>query len=273
MPAVDQSRLKTQIDGLIWRFTRPEEFTRELHNLFSYYADRVYRPGDLVLKKHVQQAYHVPPLVIRQLELDLRARCEENPAAALALADTLWQESMLEPKLFAASLLGMLPSNRSDDISSRIQAWSAETKDIKVLKPMLEKSTAAIRRYQPEILLALLKDWSSSQDLPSHRLAAYLIQTLLGEPAFENIPPIFDMLTGIMQSHPQPLREGLLEIFRQLRKRSPAETAYFIRQSIRLGVSDASASVLRKAIAEFDEPVRSSLLAEIRTASPEENGS
>jgi len=273
MPAVDLSRLKIQIDGLIWRFTRPQEFALELHNIFSYYADRVYRPGDLVLKKHIHKAYHVPPLVIRQMELELRARCEENPAAALALADTLWRESMLEPKLFAAYLLGMLPPSRVDDITSRIQAWSAETNDSKVLKPLLEKSTAAARRDQPEILLAMLKDWSASQDLPRHRLMAYLIQILLAEPAFENIPPIFEMLTGILQSHPQPLREVLLEILEQLRRRSPAETAYFFRHSIRLGVSDASASVLRKAIAEFEEPTRSSLLAEMRTENSHQDAS
>lgn len=271
MPAVDLSRLKIQIDGLIWRFTRPQEFTLELHNIFSFYADRVYRPGDLVLKKHIHQAYHVPPLVIRQMEHELRSRCEENPAAALTLADILWQENMLEPKLFAASLLGMLSSTQLEEVRSRIQSWSAEIKDSKVLKPMLGKSTAAIRRDQPEILLAVLKDWSSGQDLPRHRLTAYLIQILLAETAFENIPPVFEMLTGILQSHPQPLREVMLEIFGQLRKRSPAETAYFIRQTIRLGVSDAAASVLRKAIAEFDEPVRGSLLAEMRTEPAGEN--
>lgn len=271
MPAVELSRLKIQIDGLIWRFTRPQEFALELHNIFSYYADRVYRPGDLVLTKHIHQAYHVPPLVTRQIELELRSRCEENPIAALTLADILWQESMLEPKLLAASLLGMLPSTQLDDVRSRIQLWSVGIKDSKVLKPMLEKSTTAIRRDQPEILLAVLKDWSASQDLPRHRLTAYLIQILLAETAFENIPPVFEMLTGILQSHSQPLQEVLLEVFRQLRKRSPAETAYFIRQTIRLGVSDAAASVLRKAIAEFDDPVRGSLLAEMRTEPAAEN--
>lgn len=265
MPAVDLSRLKNQIDGLIWRFTRPVEFTHELHNIFSYYADRVYRPGDQVLKKHVHQAYHVPPLVIRQVELELRSRCEENPAAGLELADVLWQETMLEPKLFAASLLGMLPPSSFGEIGQRIQDWSGETRDNKILKPLLQKSTARIRRDQPETLVGMLKDWAASRSLPQHRLLTILVQILLGEPGFENIPPLYDLLAEVLRTHPQPLQENLVEVFNQLRKRSPSETAYFLRQTIRLGLSDASASVLRKAIAEFEEPTRSSLLAEMRT--------
>ncbi len=264
MPAVNLSRLKTQIDGLIWRFTRPVEFTQELHNIFSFYADRVYRPGDTVLKKHVHQAYHVPPLVTRQIELEIRSRCEENPAAALELADVLWKESMLEPKLFAASLLGMLPSARSAEIGERIQAWSGETRDSKILKPLLEKSTVRIRRDQPGVLVEMLKNWSATRNLPQNRLIVILVLILLSEPGFENIPPLYDTLSEVVKFHAQPLQESLLEVFDLLRKRNPSETAYFLRQTIRLGLSDASASVLRKIISEFEEPTRSSLLAEMR---------
>ncbi len=267
MPAVDLTRLKIQLDGLSWRITRPEEFVQELNAVFSHYADRVYRPGEQVIKKHIVQAYRIPPLVFRQTELELKQRFIENPTAALILADILWQENMFEPKLFAAVILGTLPSEKTDEINQRLVQWSQQTTDVKILYPILEKSTQRLRQEQPEVLLQILKKWSGNSDLAEQRLVLLLMLVLLQYANFDNLPPLLDMLTVAIKLHPQALQQTLLDVFTQLIQRSPLECAYFLRQLIWLGTPESSASLLRKIIAQYDEPTRSSLLTEMRSGS------
>lgn len=265
MPAVDLNRLKHQIDGLIWRFTRPDEFVQELHDIFSFYAGRVYKPGELVQKKSGIQAYHVPSLVMRQLEIDLHQRCVENPGAALSLIDTLWQESMLELRVLAASLLGMLPLTYQQDISNRLISWSHQTTDEGLLRILLDKGSSRLRQEEPGAWIQILKEWGASEGKGSQRIMLFAILSLLQNPDFENLPPLFDMTAIALKSHPQALQQELIAVITRLKERSPSECAYFLRQIIRLGVSDATARLLRKIITLFDEPVRSSLLAEWRS--------
>lgn len=265
MPAVDLTRLKSQLDGLSWRVTRPEEFVQELNAIFSHYADRVYRPGEQVIKKHIVQAYHIPPLVFRQTELELKQRFVENPAAALNLADLLWQENLFEPKLFAAAILGMLPPEQAAEISRRLEQWGQQSTDAKILGPMLEKSTLRLRQEQPQKLMQVLKNWSGSTELADQRLVLLLMQIMLQDLSFDNLPPLLDMLTVAIKLHPQALQQTLVDVFIQLIQRTPLESAYFLRQLIRLGTSEPSANLLRKIITEFDEPTRSSLLSEMHS--------
>jgi hypothetical protein len=265
MPAVDLDRLKHQIDGLIWRFTRPAEFVQELHEIFSYYSDRVYRPGELVQKKSSIQAYHVPSLVTRQLEIDLHQRCIENPGAALSLIDALWQESMLEPRVLAATLLGKPPLTCQQDISNRLITWSRQTTDGDLLRTLLDKGASRLQQEKPEAWIQILKEWSTSEGKGTQRAMLLAITSMLQNPDFENLPPLFDMTAIALNNHPQALQHELIEVITLLKEHSPAECAYFLRQIIRLGVSDATARFLRKAIALFEEPVRSSLLSEWRT--------
>jgi hypothetical protein len=267
MPAVDLNRLKHQIDGLIWMFTRPVEFVQELHDIFSFYADRVYKPGELIQKKSSIQSYHVPSLVMRQLEIDLHQRCIENPGAALSLIDALWQESMLEPRILAATLLGLLPLNYQQDISSRLVSWSGQTTDDNLLRTLLEKGTSRLQQEKSEDWIQILKEWGASEGKGAQRAMLYSILSLLQNPEYENLPPLFDLTAIAIKSHPQALQRELIEVTTLLKERSSSECAYFLRQIIRLGVSEATARLLRKIIALFDEPVKSSLLAEWRTSS------
>ena len=48
MPAINLPRLKIQTAKLMDRFDKPDEFIRELHNLFDAYADLTMRKGALV---------------------------------------------------------------------------------------------------------------------------------------------------------------------------------------------------------------------------------
>ncbi len=263
MPAVDLTRLKKQIDGLVWRFTRPQEFVQEMHNIFSFYADRVYRPGNLMPQQSGIPEYHIPPLVLRQMEMELRKRCEENPDAAFNLVDLLWVDEMRESRFLAATLLGMVPLSRHKEVSDRMIAWSSHVLDANLMQTMLEKGSARIRNERSELWIEILKEWAANQEKAGQRLLLFALQALLQDSSFDNLPPIFDMITIPLKTYPQVLKKELLAVFSLLKNRSPAECAYFIRQTVRLGVSDNTRRLLRNIIAIFDEPTRSSLVNRI----------
>lgn len=268
MPAVDLKRLQTQIDGLLWRFDRPEEFLVELKSIFSYYADRVQRPGHLASQKQILQAYHLSPLVMRQLENGLRAQALKEPAQTLNLVDLLAEEEKWEPRSLAATLLGYLPLDFEEEITSRLLAWSGKTADKKILKPLLDKSCARLSTEQPEAWLTILKNWSLSQQKSDHRLMLLGVQNLLSDRHYENLPPIYDMVAKSLRLFPQALQETLLEVMEALIATSSAESAYFVRQTIRLGSAGTAPALLRKIIALFPAPYQRSLYDEMRTSPP-----
>ncbi len=265
MPAVDLKRLDSQIDGLLWRYTRPEEFIQELRSIFNFYSDRVQRPGHLVSQNQIFHAYHLPPLVMRQLELRLKQKAQTEPAQTLALLDLLSQEEKWEPRLLAAYLLGVLPLTCYEDINARLMDWSSRSTDKKILKPLLDKGAARLAHEQPKTWLNTLNQWSNSSNKSDHRLLLLAIQNLLEDPDFDNLPPIFDMITRTMYLFPQALQESIFEVFEKLIPRSAAECAYLIRHIIRLGTSGSSPALLRKITTLFPDPIRRSLLDEMRT--------
>ena len=67
MPAVQLSILKKQIDDLIWKYTQPELFSRQLHDLLSHYANRVFRGGKNSKNVYKGNKYNSPKFIIDQI--------------------------------------------------------------------------------------------------------------------------------------------------------------------------------------------------------------
>jgi hypothetical protein len=139
------TRLKSQITGLVWKFTSPEDFRRAVCELFDQYADRAYRAGEVVQAERRALAYHAPPLVLRQLELELSRHISENPEAALSAADALWKDAYLEPRLVAAFLLGQAPVDPPDGVLARLEAWCLPKEDRQALDGLFERGTERLR--------------------------------------------------------------------------------------------------------------------------------
>jgi hypothetical protein len=259
MPAVQLAKLKTQIDQLVWQFTRPQEFQHSLKDLFETYADRVYRAGDAIKAGPLVPAYHVSSLVIHQLEQQLIRQCKENQAAALALADTLWVDEYLEPRLLAIFLVGQVSPQPPELVIDRLRQWSESAESAHLQQILFTLGSFSLRREKTGDYLNFLNGWLSSSRLVSQKTGLHALVVLVEDREFQDLPSLFSLITPLCQASPTGLHADLVEVIKVLAHRSPVETAYFLRQILTLSSNPNTARLVRRLLPEFSPELQDSL--------------
>jgi hypothetical protein len=265
MPAVQLAKLKTQIDRLVWQFTRPQEFQHSLKDLFESYADRVYRAGDAIQPAPLVPAYHVSMLVMHQLEQQLIRQCKENQGAALSLADTLWLDEYLEPRLLAVFLVGQVSPQPPELVVDRLRQWSQSAESAHLQQTLFSQGSIRLRRERPGEWLNFLNDWLSSSRLASQKTGLHALIVLVQDREFEDLPSLFSMITPLFQVSPTGLHAELVEVAKALVQRSPVEIAYFLRQILTLSSNPNTARVVRRLLPEFSPELQASLRKVLQT--------
>jgi hypothetical protein len=261
MAAVQLSRLKTQLSELSWQFPHPAEFRRTLNDLLEFYSDRVYRAGRSLQQERRIPAYHVPVLVMRNLEQELIVRCQENPEAALMTADALWKDSHLEPRLIATFLLSQAPVNPPDATISRLKEWCQPQEDNQILSAALGVGSSRLRREKPDQWFALVKDWTTSPYVAYQSLGLKALIATIQPKDYENFPPIYDLLLLVLPNPHTSQQSELLEIIEILASRNPRETVFFLRQILSMSSGSALIRLIRRSIPFFDPQGQESLRA------------
>ncbi len=251
MPAVQLTQLKPQIDDLLWKYTRPEEFLAGLHQLLEFYSFRVLRTGKGVQAMDLIPTYHTPPLVLHQLEIALGRQCAENPDAALPLAETLWQDPFLEVKEAAAFLLGQVPVDSPEVVIQHLMEWCQPEENKTVLKALLDKGGARMRQEKPDQWLELVSHWLNLLEIPWQSMALKALLPLLEYREFENLPPVFRMINPLVKVAKPELQADLLAVLNALAKQSPTETFFLLRQILTLGTTASAHRLIRRAIPAF----------------------
>lgn len=259
MPAVSLPRLKEQIAQLVLVFDQPEVFHKQVCSLFDLYSDRAYRAGQSVHPRPLIQTYHVPPLVQHTLEKELGKTARENPAAALATAERLWRDETLEPRLLAAAILGQVPATPPEPVLERLLAWADPNIDPQVLGTLMTQGSAALRREQPERWLALVEHWLDSRSAAMQSVGLKSLLPLVQDRSFANLPRVYRILDPLVQTAPNTLLPDLQRNLEVLARRSPAETAYFLRQLISLSESSGVVRLVRRVLPAFPEEQQASL--------------
>src|SRR5271157_2489711 len=265
MPAVQMTRLKAQIGELAWQFTRPDEFQQALTDLFNYYAERTYRPGQAALPVSLTPMYHLPPLIMRQLALDLSPYCVENPTAALALADQLWQDSYLEPRLVAITLLGHLPLQPVEPLLERLNSWCQPAENKELLDAIFRQATRQLRRKMPDLWLALIKGWLDDPRFPFQAMGLNALLPLIQDRDYENLPPVFSSISPLLQSAPPAIQVELIAVISALARRTPKETVYYLRQVLTVAQGAGAERLIRKALPAFNPEDQASLRSALQT--------
>ena len=245
MPSIDLARLKKQAAQLADLFNRPDEFVRALHGMLDFYVNRSLREVDSVAPASVLQTYRTPPVILRHIETELAPLAAENPELALDLADRLWDEGWLETRLLAASLLGRLPP-REERLLARLTAWTMQVRDPSVRAALLSTSLVRLRKETPEHFLLLVGEWLNPE---RPRMWANGIQALLPliqDPDFHNLPPVFEILTHVVEAAPGTLQSDFVDLFQSLYRASPTETIYFLRQVIANSPTPMTATAFRR---------------------------
>jgi hypothetical protein len=259
MPAVQLARLKIQVDQLVWQFTRPQNFQRGLKDLLETYADWSYRPGEAIEPGSLLPAYHVAPLLLHQIEQQLTRQCQEMPAAALALADALWQDEYFEPRLLAAFILGQIPLKPIEEVTRRILAWSDPATDKQIQVAIFLQATLRLRRENPAAWMKIINDWLTVSLLASRVMGLRALDGLLEDPEFEDLPGVFNMLQPLMLVAPARLHGDLLVVLQIIVRRSPVEATHFLRQVLSGTNSPIPGRLVRQILPTLSPELQASL--------------
>lgn len=97
-----------------------------------------------------------------------------------------------------------------------------------------------------------------------------LLLTLARDPTHENLPAFFRLIQPLTRNSPARLRPDVLDILETLARRSPKETAYFLRETALLPNSPATLFLIRQLVKAFPEEVEEDLRRFIRQLGDEE---
>jgi hypothetical protein len=267
MPAVQLAKLKIQIDRLVSQFTRPKDFQRILQDLFETHADRVYHPGETIQATSLIPAYHVSALVMHQIEKQLIQPCKENQAAALALADILWSDEYLEPRLVAIFLVGQILPQPPELVIDRLRQWSHSAESAHLQLTLFTQGSLSLRQEKPAEYLNFLNDWLLSTRLASQKTGLHALVVLVKDREFQDLPTLFSMITPLCQAAPTGLHADLVEVIKALAHRSEVETAYFLRQILNLSSNPNTARLVRRLIPEFNPELQAGLRKVLQASS------
>jgi len=264
MPAIHPARLKKQVAQLVNNFEQPDGFVRSLHQLMSYYAERIQRPGQSGEPTPLITAYKVRRPVLRQIQGALAPLAESKPEAAITLCDALWEEPYLEFRLLAASLIGHVPLTPPEAVVERIQSWlDGETED-RLVSALLTDGLARMRREDMELVLRLVEGWLQGKQIHHQRMGLHALHPMVADLNYENLPLFYRLIHPITLDTPPELRLDLLELLRALARRSPQETAYFLRHNLSHPESLEAAWILRQTLDDFPPDIQNDLRDAVR---------
>lgn len=265
MPAIQLARLKIQSAELVSHFYDPAAFVRGLHDLLDFYADRTRKPGQAGEPPPLIKPYNVPPPVLRQVKTDLNPYVATDKDSALALCDTLWAEPYLECRLLAIELLGLIPTEPPDEVLERVNAWATPKIEDRLLNALVNKGLIEVSKRNPELFLSQVEEWLTSEGDLSRRMGLKAISMMLEDRDFENLPKILRLLVPLIRSSPSQLRPDLLDVIQSLAKRSPNETAFFLRQNLSvLDDNSGTAWLIRNSVRYFPAEIQISLKNALR---------
>ncbi len=257
MPAIRLTELRREMEALAGLWGEPQAFAARLAALLQRYGDRIYRPGQSAAAP-ATPAYHLPPAAFQLIWQHLRQAALQRPAEALPLAQALWQEAHLEPRLLAARLLGLAPPTA--EARTRFWAWLQEAQDPRVQQALLHQGSLRMVR---EVPAAFLEDIQNHLNA-SRRSALLALAVLAAEPTFENGPALYRVLRpALLQLRPEERPEAT-QVLRTLAQRWPQEVGLFLQRVWQEAQGDAAhaaplAWVLRRVVAQLPPETRPSL--------------
>lgn len=264
MTAVNPTRLRFQMQGLMAFFNSPVEFHQKLVGLFSLYANYALRFGQNALARPLIPIFNLPHPVLRQLKLDLQSHIEADPQAALEVADQLWQDDYYEIKQTAIWIIGSLPIDDPQPILDRVLLWLTPGLDQVVKRDLLSIGTRSLQDRFPEAWEALILSLLSKNEPEMIALGIQALAEGSKSPNFKNLPAIFRLASPFIRDpHMEYSRdlEDLIEVLAQL---SPKETGYFLKQILSVSVSRDTTRLIKNCLSAFPDEVKRDLQSALK---------
>lgn len=259
MPAVDPTRLRFQISELMSFFRAPTDFHRRLSDLFNLYANRALHSGNSTLIKPLIPMYQLPLPVFRQMELDLKPHINENPQAALALADELWQDAYYEVRRLSIYILGHVPVTKPEPIVARLKTWLTPELDRMLTSYLFSTGTLRLQEAFPDHWEAFIQSYLSHDDPDYSALGIRGLSEVVRKSTFNNLPMIFNLISPFFHD---PKGKQIHELFRLIEAMieiSPKETTYFLKQALSIRKSNDLTRLIKQNLTQFPESVQDEL--------------
>jgi hypothetical protein len=264
MPAIQLERLYRQATELAEWYHQPEKFATGLRDLFEFYADRTHRRGTSGAPALAIKTYKIAQPVMRRVLHELDTPLKADPQAALPLVDALWVREIYEFRVMAIEIISRLPVSLAAPVFERIQEWSRDNREEKLLSLLAERGMAALREQDIDDFLVHVRGWCQGDNFLDRRLGLLALLPLVKDGDFTNLPLIYGILTPLLDDLPKTLRADLLPVLRPLVRRSPKETAFFLRQRLEEAAQPGEVTwMIRRLLEDFPADQRASLRGEI----------
>jgi hypothetical protein len=252
MPTIQLGRLQAEAAQLSEQFNNPSTYIKELERLLESYASHVHRQGRIKGLRPILFTFEVPQPVLKRLELEMALQASQQPEAALAIADALWARRSIETRLLAARLMGAtaLPAA---EVTRRLETWAGENREEVIAPELYERGALVLVQTEPEQTLSFVSGLLTNKELRLQVLGLGILETLLKEGEFPNLPAIFGLLNDISQDPARKLRPYLAELLGLLAERSPKETIYFLQQRVAESPSEGTLWVARQVMRHLPE--------------------
>jgi hypothetical protein len=248
MPAVNPTRLRFQIEGLLSFFDSPEEFHSRLQVFFNSYANHTLKFGEFSPTKPLIPMYHLPDPVIRQLQFDIVPLIRSNPPAALTLAEELWQDNYYEIAQLAIFVLGHTPVNDPQETSLRLNKWLTPGMDQTLSSYLFAEGTRELQSAYPAEWEAFIQNYLMENDPKLINLGLQGLAEGLKNRSFGNLPAIFRLISPFLRDMKPEMTRAMENLLSVLIQTSPQETVFFLKQSLSLALDSPLTKRLVKAV-------------------------
>jgi hypothetical protein len=264
MTAVNPTRLRFQILGLMATFDTPLEFHQKLRGLFSLYANYALRFGENIPARPLISMYHLPHPVMRQLTLDLIPHIAKDPQGALAVADELWGDEYYEVRHVAIRILGALPLDDPQPVLERVQRWLTPELDQVLRSDLFTFGTCSLQEAYPEAWEALILSLLTQTEPKKVALGIQGLSEGAKSPNFTNLPTLFRLASPFIRSPHSAYTRDLEDLIEAMAQLSPNETAYFLKQILAVSTSPETSRLVKNCLSAFPEEIQADLKSSLQ---------
>ena len=264
MPAVNPERLRFQIDHMITFFNAPQAFHRQLQKIFEFYANRTLRIGEAISSQPLIPVYHLPDLVTRQVELDLKPYILQDPRAAIAIADELWTDAFFEIRHLAGFILGNLSMDDPEPIRTRIENWLTPDLDKVLTSDLLSNGTLSLQSAFPTVWEQFIESYLTHKDPRMIGLGLQGLRASLQLNSDKLLPSIFRLISPLILDVDQDLSKELEHLIKALISVSPTETAFYLKQALSISESKGTTRLVKQCLLYFSDDLQQELKTSLR---------
>jgi len=264
MAAIDLTRLNKQIEALKQVFSQPAEFRRQFHEILQFYHRYAHRQHKDAVPVSFMRVYDLPDQILPQIANGLSLKARQDADETLAVVDELWQDEHFEARNLATHLLGQVPLAAKADVLERFRQWSSVPLDRAVVKALFVKGIQRLRSEDPNGWTKFVGDMLNSpvERLQNHGL--YALSLLIEQAHSDLFPQFFRWIRPFLQSDQSLIEANLSQVIAALAHRSPAETAYVLKEVL----SDTDGSGIERRVRSylpyFDEQLSKGLQESLR---------